>query len=254
MKKIMSVATLLGIVTLGLAGCVYVDAANETQTYDLTGFTGVNVSSAFEVVVTRADAYSITVTAPKIEQVQVEKQGATLRVWREGSLRLTPFQAAPKVEISLPQLTSVELSGASRGKVTGFETPDLNINVSGASHLEVDDITTSALKVKVSGASRLEGAIKGSGDADLEINGASTVELTGYARNIDINASGASRASLRDYYAKDGDVVLSGASRGTVNLTGKLNASISGASDLSYRGNPAMGSIESSGASSLHKA
>ena len=240
--------------TLGLAGCVYVDAAVENQSYDLTGFTGVKVSSAFEVVVTQADNYSITVTAPKVEQVRVEKQGATLRVWREGSLRLTPFQPNPKVEITLPQLTSLELSGASRGKVTGFETQDLYINVTGASHLDVEGITAADLKVKISGASRLEGSIQGSGDADLEINGASTVELTGYARNIDLDISGASRASLRDYYAKDGDIVLSGASRGTVNLTGKLNASISGASDLSYRGTPAMGSIETSGASSLHKA
>ena len=255
MKKLIGIATLLSVVTLGFTGCYYTSANSDTRTYDVTGFTGVNVSSAFQVVITRADGYSITVTAPHIEQVRVEKQGNTLKVWREGNLWFTPFQAQPKVEIGLPSLTSIELSGASRGEVSGFDSEEqMEIIISGASSLDVGDIATGELKAKVSGASRLEGNIKSEGNAEIEVTGASTVNLDGYANDIDLEASGASRASLGDYYAKNGDVTLSGASKGTVNLTGRLDANISGASDLSWKGNPTMGSIQTSGASSLHKA
>ncbi len=255
MKKLIGIAALLSVVTLGFTGCYYTSANSDTRTYDVTGFTGVNVSSAFEAVITQSSGYSVTVTAPRIEQVQVEKQGNILKVWREGNLWFTPFQSQPKVEISLPELTSVELSGASRGEVSGFDSgKKLDIILSGASNLDVENVTTGGLVVKVSGASRLEGNIKSTGDAEMEITGASTVNLEGYAQDINAEVSGASRASLGDYYAKDGDVTLSGASKGTVNLTGRLDADVSGASDLSWKGSPTMGNVQTSGASSLHKA
>ena len=53
--------------------------------------------------------------------------------------------------------------------------------------------------------------------------------------------------------AQDKGIGLSGASDGTVNLTGTLDADVSGASKLRYYGNPTMGDIETSGASSIKK-
>ena len=49
------------------------------------------------------------------------------------------------------------------------------------------------------------------------------------------------------------DVRLSGATSGTVNLNGRLDADLSGASKLSYLGEPTMGNINTSGASTLSK-
>ena len=49
------------------------------------------------------------------------------------------------------------------------------------------------------------------------------------------------------------DVKLSGASTGTVNLSGKLDADLSGASKLNYSGEPTVGAINISGGSTLSK-
>ena len=56
-----------------------------------------------------------------------------------------------------------------------------------------------------------------------------------------------------DFPVNDADVEFSGASSGTINLSGRLDADISGASRLYYIGEPTMGNINTSGASSLSK-
>jgi len=49
------------------------------------------------------------------------------------------------------------------------------------------------------------------------------------------------------------DVNLGGASTGTVNLHGRLDTDLSGASKLEYVGEPTMGTINISGGSTLSK-
>jgi hypothetical protein len=63
--------------------------------------------------------------------------------------------------------------------------------------------------------------------------------------------SGASRFSLDDFTVSDANINISGASTGTINLSGRLDANVSGASTLLYIGEPTMGTINVSGASTL---
>ena len=65
--------------------------------------------------------------------------------------------------------------------------------------------------------------------------------------------SGASRFSLDDFTVNKASVNISGASTGTINLDGRLDANVSGASTLLYIGDPIMGAIDVSGASTLSK-
>jgi hypothetical protein len=58
---------------------------------------------------------------------------------------------------------------------------------------------------------------------------------------------------LAGFTVNNADVSLSGASNGTVNLSGKLDANLSGASKLEYIGEPTMGAINTSGASTISK-
>jgi hypothetical protein len=55
------------------------------------------------------------------------------------------------------------------------------------------------------------------------------------------------------YVIDDANVNVSGASTVTINLDGRLDASVSGASTLSYIGDPEMGTINVSGASTLRR-
>ena len=77
--------------------------------------------------------------------------------------------------------------------------------------------------------------------------------LTGSGKRLDVNASGASSAGLEDLKVVDADVEFSGASHGTVNLTGRLDVTLSGASSMSYIGTPTLGRHNLSGASSMRQ-
>jgi hypothetical protein len=131
--------------------------------------------------------------------------------------------------VTMPQLHGVTASGASHGTVTGFSsTEDLDITVSGASKV-TGDITA--------------------GNVEFDISGASAIQLEGSANDIDANVSGASHFNLGAFTVNNADVNFSGASSGTVNLDGRLDANLSGASTLWYIGEPTMGDINTSGAS-----
>jgi len=258
MKKALSVilAVFLAGLFAGCAGVVAGSGKQVTEAYDFAGFTRLEVGSTFELVVTRSASYSVSVTADDnlFQYIEVSQDGETLKIGLKSIIRLGP--ATLKAQVGMPLIRGLELSGASKGTLSGFSSQEeMDITVSGASSLELVDMTTGDLKLDVSGASRLNGSAAG-GDADFEVSGASIVQLEGSAGNLVADASGASRIMLAAFTVANADVTLSGASSGTVNIRvgGRLDADLSGASRLEYIGEQInLGSIHKSGASTLSK-
>jgi hypothetical protein len=205
----------------------------ETEEYAFSNFTRVEISTAFQFEIQQSSSYNISVTADDnvMEYVQVSQVGQTLKI---GLRTVTWF--GPKTlraSVTMPQLRGLTVSGASHGDVYDFSsTEDLDITVSGASRVN-GDITA--------------------GNVEFDISGASTIQLDGSANDMVASVSGASRLNLDDFIVSNADVNLSGASSGTINLDGRLDADLSGASRLSYIGEPTMGTIDTSGASTLSK-
>jgi len=258
MKKLIVAVLVVVLLASGLlVGCqggVVKGSGNlKTETFNFSDFTRVDVSSAFEAEIVQSGSYSVSITADDnlLEYIQVIKEGETLKIGLKTLTTLGP--ATLKAKVTMPKLRGVDLSGATRGTVSGFSsTENLDIGVSGASSIELVDISAGDVKADVSGASKVTGDIT-AGDTDLDISGASTVQLEGSAGDIEIEASGASRVKLAGFTVRNADVTLGGASTGTINLDGRLDANLSGASKLSYIGEPTMGNINTSGASTLSK-
>jgi hypothetical protein len=80
------------------------------------------------------------------------------------------------------------------------------------------------------------------------------MELSCVTNDMEIEVSGASRADLEKFHARNVDVNLSGASEATVYVSETLDIEASGASRLYFIGNPTIGEIDISGASTIkHK-
>lgn len=238
----MSAFRIFCLVTIGIlmVGCVGIPSITtirgsgrtETKSLDLAGFTKLNVSSAFTVDVTQSETYKVEITVDDnlVERLDVRVSGDTLYVGLKPGTSMIG-SATMKAQVTMPELTDLKLSGATSGAISGFS--------SGKS-----------LDVEVSGASKLKGDIA-CGDARFEVSGASRVELTGAAQDLRVVASGASTAALDGFPAVDVEVEASGASRATVNVSGKLRAKASGASTVLYTGDPNSVVEDASGASTV---
>jgi hypothetical protein len=236
---------LLLVIVLGLmTGCIApgielarVAASGNTVTLteDYTGFTKVDVSSAFRVAVNQSGEYGVEVTIDENlrDHLDVRVSGDTLYVGLRPGITFTSGPNQLSATINMPALEALTLSGASRATVKGFESND-------------------AFRAELSGASKLQGDLS-AGDVWMEVSGASNVALRGEGNALKLLASGASSVDLSQFTVTDADVQLSGASQAQVNMDGTLDANLSGASKLTYKGNVTLGHLETSGASSINQ-
>lgn len=259
MHRLLLVGALMALLTGGglLAGCVRVDVAEKngpltTRSYEYTGFTGIEMGNAFNLDVTQGASYNVTITAGEnvFSHIKVSQSGTTLKIDFDTWTYI--WHSTPQVTITMPTLTRLDLSGASHSNISGFKSAaDVKVKLSGASGAELD-MDTGYFTAEVSGASTLKGRVAASG-SDFDISGASNVDITGSGGNLKCHASGASSVSLFYYEANDADIEFTGASHGAINVSGRLDVDLSGASSLDYQGSPTLGNIDISGASDLNK-
>jgi hypothetical protein len=227
-----------------------------TREYPLSGFSVINVKFPVEMEIVRADTWSVVVNASdtQIKNLNVVVEGNTLTV--SYNVNLVSFFAAPfskiTAKVSLPELRELRLSGACQAKVVGFKSPnDFGLSVAGASKLDLTDMETGNLKWDLSGASKVEAALKASGNFDLKVEGASKLEMEGSARNMLIDVSGAANLNLEKLFVQDANIKLRGASKAYLNVNGKMDVLLEGASNLNYKGQVVLGDTKIAGASHL---
>lgn len=211
------------------------ESQRTTRDFKISNFTGIEIGGAFAVEIVRSDSYSVSITAEDelFKNLDVSKDGATLRVGHSRHIGWRAQISRPRARISLPVLKELRLSGATRATISGFSS-------------------TEAFKMNLSGASGVSGDIT-AGDAEFELSGASHARLAGSAKDVIINSSGAVHVELGGFSVHNASVKLSGASHTTVKMDGRLDARLSGVSHFSWIGNPTMGNIRTSGASVLSK-
>ena len=203
-----------------------------TEVMPISGFTGVEVGNSFQVTITEAADYNVSIDIDEnlLQYLNVNRVGETLEI------RLQPGTSARnatmKARVSMPKLKAVKLSGASKGLVQGFVSDaSFDARVSGASHLTAN---IQALRTSV------------------ELSGAGGVLFEGSSTTLKVSGSGASNANLEDFAVESAAVDLSGASVARLNVSGSIDpVSLSGASKLIHSGNPSFRNFKTSGASAI---
>jgi hypothetical protein len=184
-----------------------------TETKSITGFTSVSAAMGFRVEITEASTYSVRVTVDDnvVDKLRVTKIGDTLSIALDpGIYTLMSLKAV----VTMPDIEGLELSGGSRGSISGFV---------------------------------------GLASLDLELSGGSHVDAEGSAGDLTVDASGGSTLDFKDFPVHDANIGFSGGSSGTISLDGTLDADVSGGSRLWYIGNPTLGNIDTSGGSTVQK-
>jgi len=140
-----------------------------------------------------------------------------------------------QIEIEMPELNSLELSGGSQGTIEEF-------------------ISSNEFSVDLYGGSQLRGTFTTTEDVNFELFGGSQLDdFTGEANDATIELSQGSQLDLSEFIVNNSNVNLRGGSQATINLNGRLDAILIGGSTLNYFGEPTMGDIDVSDGSTINK-
>jgi hypothetical protein len=189
-------------------GGVRGSGAMKTETRDVSGFSAIDVSGAFEVEIVAQKDFSVEVEADDnlLELIKTEVDGDTLKIRSEKSIK----SGSPlKIRISAPNIESLDLSGASKINLVNLSSDSLHLDSSGASKIKIEG-TTKTFEVEMSGASKLDaenlkaenvsvdssGASSAyvyvTGELKADLSGATNVTYSGSPKNVQKKISGAS--------------------------------------------------------------
>ena len=240
----------------GTGGTVVASGKVVTRELQFSDFKTIQIGSTFQASITQASSYRVSVTMNEnlFTYLETTKEGQTLSIRLKSGYEYQYSSLTLKVEVGLPDLNEVQLGGSTRCSIQGFSlTHGLILVVSGSSTADIASTSAGGFETDVSGASKLTGTITVNGDAKFTVSGASTVTLGGTANNLSTVGSGASGVDLSNFKVHNTKINLSGASHEIINLDGRLDADLSGASNLIYIGNPTLGDINVTGGSTVSK-
>ncbi len=232
MKKILSLFAALVVSFSSIA-----DPEVLTKKFKVANFNSIELGSAFEVHVHKGNVYAVSVTGREkdMDELEVRSSSGKLAISYEEKWKWSWNNNRSKIviNITLPRLVSGDFSGASKVDLQGFTNEEeMSLIFSGASKGMIEGLHADKLKI--------------------ELSGASDCKISGHTDYLKVDASGASHLKALDFFARNVDVEASGASSAQLHVQKSLKVDASGASHVKYKGSPVI-SKDLSGAASLHQ-
>ena len=188
-----------------------------TKEITVDSFERIEISGAFEVILTPSESnvISIEVDENLLRYIDISVRGD--RLFIETDRRLSSRKGI-KIEIPVKELREISSSGAS--DIVSSEpisSRELDIEASGAGKVD--------LKLDVKSVT-------------LNLSGATLVYLEGVAERLEVDMSGAGSLAAEGFEVQDCSVEISGVGHVLVNVSGTLDAQVSGLGKVEYLGEP----------------
>ena len=183
--------------------------------YSAKDFRRVDVGGAYSIEIRQGSEFAVAADGRRddVEELDVTVNNGTLEVKGRNDFNFFNNQKRRVgLVITMPDLRSVQLSGANKTRITGFRNLDrLDVGLSGATNSEID-VTTDRLEIAASGASK--------------------VTLRGRARTADISLAGACKVQATDMTIDEADVKAVGASKAELGKVRSIRKTTLGASKI----------------------
>lgn len=198
---------------------------------NISGFTGVKVSSGIDVYLSQGSNFEVKVEADEnLHDVIVTEVEGNMLVVKTERVNIRNAKSK-KVHVTLPELEALKISSAGDCVAqTPFSCEDLRLSISSAGDLK--------LEVE---ARRIDLDISSSGDADL----------AGTAEEFNVNLSSAGDLNAYDLIAANVDVEVSSAGDARVHATEEISMSASSAGNIYYKGDARVIHSNSSSAGNI---
>jgi hypothetical protein len=266
--KVMQVAAIVGIASFIALGSTFVQRTVRQVLHNAQGdltakgpqakstrsvrdFDRVEAGQIYQVDVSFGSTPSVTLEAPSdlLPHLTTEVRDGTLSLGSNIQYNIRD-NAQIKAHVVVKRLSGVSISGAGtmvvHGRVEGSKfvaeadgastlrfsanVGDMKLVASGASKATIDSLSSRSLSVEATGAASC--LINGTVDTtDVQVEGAGNLKGKLTAGKAKVRAEGASHAAIR--------------------VTGSFDGEASGASSITYSGNPAQKHVQSSGVGSV---
>ena len=207
-------------------------SAKAQQIRPVGDFTGIKAGDAFNINISQSDANTLKVDADENSQAQIktEVKDGILIITVDGNIK---SKEPITINIGVKSLTSMDISGAADVKSENQLTCDkLTLISNGAGDVHLD------LKAN---------------EIKTDISGAGDVSLKGTTQLLDATVSGAGDLKASNLEATKIKAKVSGAGDAKVYAIQGLDADVSGAGSIIYRGNPIERNVAISGAGSVRE-
>ena len=257
-------------------------------------FTRLDISSAFVVELKKGPKHELVIECQEkyLPYIKTEVRAGELNIYIDSKVlpKLRSIEGPLRAYITMPELQSVELSGACRLTTQdAFSSDKFSVDLSGASSIKGLSIKAKEGMIETSGASSVQmnvsfdratidlsgvssstltGDIKKLG---IELSGASKIEYSGQSEQVACDLSGTSRLILKGsattlhceasgassmdasaFKVQTAHIDASGGSRLSVSATESIQPSLSGASRLNVIGQPQITNRSLSSGASIH--
>lgn len=210
--------------------------SNYTNQLNVTDFNKIKVQGAFSIEIEKSDEYNVQYSMDK-------KWENIVNMHSEGNELIISMDDKEKSVLNKKDIANIKI-----------KMPKLKRIISeGINNIEIDDFVDSEdLEVQINGASNID--IKGSyNDLILQSKGASRIKLKGSCQTGDIETNGATIINADKMKIDKLNISLNGAGKADVWVGKSLNANLDGISLLEYKGNPEKETIKKSATSIVNK-
>ena len=207
-----------------------------TEDRQVSDFKNVEVDGAAKVLVSQGDHSAVKIETDEnlLQYIEVNQTGDRIHIHERQGYNLRPSNGI-RVYVTSPVFHSIEASGAcdilGQTKITNPEALELHVSGAGDIKMDVDAPKLSA-----------------------EVTGSGSVYLKGQTKEVTLDLTGAAHAHCYDLLAESTKVDISGAGDAEVFASVKLDAEVSGAGSVRYKGNASDVNQHVSGAGSVKKA
>jgi hypothetical protein len=169
-------------------------AAENTQTFDVVGFTGIEVDGHVELNVSVGEKFFVEISGREVdmERLRVEVEDGVLRIYKERRKRGSRRGRSKKLHatIRLPKLNSLEIDGMSDAEIRNIDSDNFSLSVDGHGEINLSGKCGTS-EIDVDGHAEIDGREFKCQNVSLDVDGHGEIEIyAGETLEVDIDGHG----------------------------------------------------------------
>lgn len=237
-------ALLLSACGVALPGIVTGSGKMVTQTFDVQDFDQIRLSTSGVLYIEQGDEFNLSVETDDniLPLLNMEVEQGVLTIRSEPAATLLQRETLI-YHVTLPELSTLDLSGSADIRVEDFTVESLHLNLSGSGDVIFMNLDVKSLATRISGSGNVTVENLAAETVRTEVNNSGEIHLAGMADSHEIRVSGSGDVFAEDLQVSGAQVTVNGSGDVIIWALDGMDVIISGSGNVQYFGSPAVTQI-----------